>query len=203
MPDDFFRIRLIATILETCGIFFNRGAAGKKLDYFLSFLQVSFLYVKSCKLFLTKLQYYIHTKQSLPMDIEFIVQDTYLLTRPQWKLATNLEEATKAFQLAIAQDNKNSGVEKAPDTDDISVHSSSDDDGVEGEGEVVDAEADSDRDSELGDDEDAGADDEDGDVSSICSCSWLFALTQISRMWMKSTIIPNPVKVRIRKKSRS
>lgn len=40
MPDDFFRIRLVATILETCGIFFNRGAAGKKLDYFLSFFQV-------------------------------------------------------------------------------------------------------------------------------------------------------------------
>jgi hypothetical protein len=40
MPDDFFRIRLVATILETCGVFFNKGAAGKKLDYFLSFFQV-------------------------------------------------------------------------------------------------------------------------------------------------------------------
>jgi len=40
MPDDFFRIRLVATILETCGIFFNRGNAGRKLDYFLSFFQV-------------------------------------------------------------------------------------------------------------------------------------------------------------------
>lgn len=40
MPDDFFRIRLVATLLETCGIFFNRGASGKKLDYFLSFFQV-------------------------------------------------------------------------------------------------------------------------------------------------------------------
>lgn len=39
-PDDFFRIRLISTVLETCGMFFNRGAAGKKLDYFLSFFQV-------------------------------------------------------------------------------------------------------------------------------------------------------------------
>lgn len=39
-PDDFFRIRLITTMLETCGMFFNRGAAGKKLDYFLSFFQV-------------------------------------------------------------------------------------------------------------------------------------------------------------------
>ena len=45
MSDDFFRIRLVATVLETCGMFFNRGAAGKKLDYFLSFFQVSgFMY---------------------------------------------------------------------------------------------------------------------------------------------------------------
>lgn len=40
LPDDFFRIRLVCTMLETCGMFFNRGAAGKKLDYFLSFFQV-------------------------------------------------------------------------------------------------------------------------------------------------------------------
>jgi regulator of nonsense transcripts 2 len=40
MPDDFFRIRLVATMLETCGMFFNRGAAGKKLESFLLFLQV-------------------------------------------------------------------------------------------------------------------------------------------------------------------
>jgi hypothetical protein len=49
MPDDFFRIRLVATLLETCGIFFNRGAAGKKLDYFLSFFQVRTLGVKKNK----------------------------------------------------------------------------------------------------------------------------------------------------------
>jgi regulator of nonsense transcripts 2 len=46
MPDDFFRIRLVATLLETCGIFFNRGIAGKKLDYFLSFFQVNLIISK-------------------------------------------------------------------------------------------------------------------------------------------------------------
>ncbi|KAI0396722.1 MIF4G domain-containing protein [Xylariaceae sp. FL0594] len=145
MPDDFFRIRLIAAILESCGMFFNRGPAGKKLDYFLSFFQ-----------------YYIHTKQPLPMDIEFIVHDMYLVTRPQWKLANNLEEAAKAFQLAIAQDQKNSGVEKSTDPDDLYSHSSSDYEGPEGEGEAADAEAESDRDFELENDEDIEADD-DGD----------------------------------------
>ncbi|KAI8635250.1 MIF4G domain-containing protein [Xylariaceae sp. FL1651] len=145
MPDDFFRIRLVATMLETCGMFFNRGAAGKKLDYFLSFLQ-----------------YYIHTKNPLPMDIEFIVQDTFVLTRPQWKLATNLQEAAKALQLAIAQDQKNSGLDKITDQDDASVRSSSDDDGIEGDG---DHEVESDRESELGGDEEDGEADDDGEYA--------------------------------------
>ncbi|KAI1499350.1 armadillo-type protein [Biscogniauxia marginata] len=136
MPDDYFRIRLVATMLETCGMFFNRGAAGKKLDYFLSFFQ-----------------YYIYTKNPLPMDIEFIVQDIFSLTRPQWKLATTLEEASKAFQLAIAQDQKNAGLDKSVDQDDTSSSSSSDDEGAEGDGDLVLPEADGD-DSELGDEDD-------------------------------------------------
>ncbi|KAI1202080.1 MIF4G domain-containing protein [Nemania serpens] len=146
MPDDFFRIRLIATMLETCGMFFNRGAAGKKLEYFLSFFQ-----------------YYIHTKHPLPMDIEFIVQDTFVLTRPQWKLATNLEEAAKALHLAIAQDQKSSGIDKAADQDDASIRSSSSDDGIEGDGELGDPEAESDRDSDLGGDDEDGEADDDGE----------------------------------------
>ncbi|KAI0843228.1 ARM repeat-containing protein [Hypoxylon sp. FL0890] len=138
LPDDYFRIRLVATMLETCGMFFNRGAAGKKLDYFLSFLQ-----------------YYIYTKQPLPMDIEFIVQDTFSLTRPQWKLAATLEEATKAFQLAVAQDQKNAGLDKTADQDEASSGTSSDDDGGEGDGDIVLPEADGDDDSELGEEDDA------------------------------------------------
>ncbi|RYP38561.1 hypothetical protein DL767_002497 [Monosporascus sp. MG133] len=142
LPDDYFRIRLIATILETCGMFFNRGAAGKKLDYFLSFLQ-----------------YYIHTKHPLPMDIDFIVQDTFSLTRPQWKLATNLEEASKAFQLAIAQDQKNAGLDKSADQDDASSDSSSDDEGAEADGDIVLPEAEGDEEeSESGEDDEAEID---------------------------------------------
>jgi regulator of nonsense transcripts 2 len=110
LPDDYFRIRLISTVLETCGMFFNKGAAGKKLDYFLSFFQ-----------------YYIHTKNPLPMDIEFLVQDIFALTRPQWKLASNIEEATKVFQLAMVQDQKTSGIDKAVEQDDGTSGDSSDD----------------------------------------------------------------------------
>jgi regulator of nonsense transcripts 2 len=40
LPDNFFRIRLVCTILETCGSCFERGPAKKKLDFFLTFFQV-------------------------------------------------------------------------------------------------------------------------------------------------------------------
>jgi regulator of nonsense transcripts 2 len=95
-------------------MYFNRGAAGKKLDYFLSFFQ-----------------YYIYTKDPLPMDIEFIVQDIFALTRPQWKLASNFEEASKAFQLAVAQDQKTSGADKLAEADDGTSGGSSDDDNAD------------------------------------------------------------------------
>ncbi|OJD31971.1 nonsense-mediated mrna decay factor [Diplodia corticola] len=83
-PDDFFRIRLVCNLLETCGMYYDKGQAKKKLDFFLTFFQ-----------------YYIKTKDPLPMDIEFMVQDAYALTRPQWKLATTLEEAGNTFAEAV------------------------------------------------------------------------------------------------------
>lgn len=43
MPDDFFRIRLVCTLLDTCGLCFDRGASKKKLDFFLTFFQVNCL----------------------------------------------------------------------------------------------------------------------------------------------------------------
>ena len=126
LPDDFFRIRLIATVLETCGMYFNRGSAGKKLDYFLSFFQVS-SHAGLRKILADSGQYYIHTKHPLPMDIEFTIQDIFALTRPQWKLASNFEEASKAFSLAVVQNQKSSGLDKSAEPDEASSGPSSDD----------------------------------------------------------------------------
>lgn len=133
-PDDFFRVRLVATMLETCGMFFNRGAAGKKLDYFLSFFQ-----------------YYVHTKSSVPMDIEFVVQDVFSITRPQWKFAPNFDEAAKALQLAIVQDQKTAGVDKVVEADDATSGASSDDDN--GDGDDIEQDGEGDDDSASDDDE--------------------------------------------------
>jgi len=40
MPDDFFRIRLVCALLDTCGMCFDRGTQRKRLDNFLIFFQV-------------------------------------------------------------------------------------------------------------------------------------------------------------------
>ncbi len=105
------------------------------------------------------------------MDIEFIVQDTFSLTRPQWKLATNLEEASKALQLAITRDQKNAGLDKSTEQDDASSDSSSDDEGVEGDGDMVLPEAE-------GDEEDMDSEDDDAEVSLyVSACSALLKLT--------------------------
>ncbi|CAL8575927.1 mRNA decay protein [Xanthoria parietina] len=89
LPDDFFRIRLVCTILDFCGGYFDRGSAKRKLDFFLTFFQ-----------------YYIATKEPMPMDIDFIVQDSFALTRPQWKLVTGFEEAGQAFANLVKQNYK-------------------------------------------------------------------------------------------------
>lgn len=53
------------------------------------------------------------------MDIDFIVQDTYALTRPQWKLATNFEEAGRAFADIVATNYKPQEPEKTTETEPV------------------------------------------------------------------------------------
>ena len=62
----------------------------------------------------------------MPMDIDFIVQDTYALTRPQWKLVTTYEEAGRAFADAVAQNYKSREPERAVETEDADDDASSD-----------------------------------------------------------------------------
>lgn len=110
LPDDYFRIRLVCNLLETCGMYYDKGAAKKKLDFFLSYFQ-----------------YYICVKDSLPMDVEFIVQDAYSLTRPQWKLITDLDEASHAFGEAVKQNYQTSAMDKPAEADEDDVSASDDD----------------------------------------------------------------------------
>ena len=116
LPDDFFRIRLVCTILDTCGVCFDRGPARKKLDFFLTFFQ-----------------YYIRTKATLPMDIDFMIQDTFASTRPQLKLAANLDEAGRAFADLVKQNYRSQEPEKPLEAEDPDDGTSSDEEADEDE----------------------------------------------------------------------
>jgi regulator of nonsense transcripts 2 len=116
LPDDYFRLRLACTLLDTCGHCFDRGSAKKKLDFFLNFFQ-----------------YYICTKDPMPMDIDFLVQDTYSALRPQWKLTSDPEEATRIFSEAVAQNYHMPDSERTVEADEEedAADSSSSDEGLE------------------------------------------------------------------------
>lgn len=106
MPDDFFRVRLVCVLLDTCGMCFDRGTQKKKLDNFLTFFQ-----------------YYVLCKESLPMDVDFMLTDSLEAVRPKLEMATTLEQA------AIAVDDMfNSTFQTTGSGDD-----SGDDSGEEGE----------------------------------------------------------------------
>jgi regulator of nonsense transcripts 2 len=116
LPDDYFRIRLACNLLETCGMYYDKGAAKKKLDFFLTYFQ-----------------YYIAVKDPLPMDVEFMIQDAYNLTRPQWKIITGLEEASQVFGDAVKQNYQAPGAGKQVEVDEDEASASEDDDGPDDE----------------------------------------------------------------------
>ncbi|KQJ83656.1 regulator of nonsense transcripts UPF2 isoform X1 [Brachypodium distachyon] len=64
-PEDCFRIRMIITLLQTCGHYFDRGSAKRKLDRFLLYFQR-----------------YVLNKGPLSLDVEFDVQDMFAELRP-------------------------------------------------------------------------------------------------------------------------
>lgn len=67
------------------------------------------------------------------MDADFLVHDTYAMTRPQWKIATDLSEATMIFGEAVAQNYKtqdaDSGRPMEADEEDAESSSSDEDEG--------------------------------------------------------------------------
>lgn len=66
--EDFFRIRLVITLLQTCGHYFTRGSSKRKLDSFLLLFQR-----------------YALGKGPLPLDVEFDVQDMFAELRPNMR----------------------------------------------------------------------------------------------------------------------
>ncbi|KAH7537348.1 hypothetical protein FEM48_Zijuj03G0083000 [Ziziphus jujuba var. spinosa] len=79
-PEDCFRIRMVITLLETCGHYFDRGSSKRKLDRFLMHFQR-----------------YILSKGALPLDIEFDLQDLFAELRPNMTRYSSIEEVNAAL----------------------------------------------------------------------------------------------------------
>lgn len=90
-PDDFFRIRLVCTLLDVCGVCFDRASLKRKMDEFLVFFNL----------------YILSKEQPLPMDIEFMISDTLDALRPTFDLKRDWNAAvSRADHIMTAQREK-------------------------------------------------------------------------------------------------
>ncbi|XP_063304297.1 regulator of nonsense transcripts 2 isoform X2 [Pelobates fuscus] len=89
-PEHLFRIRLVCTILDTCGQYFDRGSSKRKLDCFLVYFQRYVWWKKNLD---------VWTKEHpFPIDIDYMITDTLELLRPKMKLCNSLNDATRQVQ---------------------------------------------------------------------------------------------------------
>lgn len=83
-PLDSFRIRLICTVLDTLGKYFNKGDRRKMMDRFIFFFEK-----------------YIYSKNYVLMDLEFMILDTFDNIRPKFVRFTSEKEADEACSKII------------------------------------------------------------------------------------------------------
>ena len=85
-----FRIRLVCTLLDTCGQYFDKGSSKKKLDKYLLYFQK-----------------YILSRSSISMDVEFMISDTLELLRPNLLRFTSIQDAIDAIKKQEDQEKLN------------------------------------------------------------------------------------------------
>lgn len=88
-PGHLFRIRMICTLLDTCGQYFDHGNYKKKLDCFLIYFQCYVLKKKADPIW--------HEGHPYPRDVDYMVTDTLESLRPKLTVFTNLEEAMESL----------------------------------------------------------------------------------------------------------
>ena len=90
-PDDYFRIRMVCTLLDTCGSYMSGGRSGWKLNRFISFFQA----------------YLLSKQQPIPLDVEFDVSDILNRLRPRLLRLTDYEEALKVVMDILSREAAN------------------------------------------------------------------------------------------------
>ncbi|XP_048231473.1 regulator of nonsense transcripts UPF2 [Ricinus communis] len=93
-PEDCFRIRMVITLLETCGHYFDRGSSKRKLDRFL-----------------IHFQRYILSKGALPLDVEFDLQDLFADLRPSMTRYSSIEEVNAAL-IELEENERTGSIDK-------------------------------------------------------------------------------------------
>ncbi|VFQ65700.1 unnamed protein product [Cuscuta campestris] len=158
-PEDCFRIRMVVTLLETCGHYFDRGSSKRKLDRFL-----------------IHFQRYILSKGMFPLDIEFDLQDLFAELRPNMTRYASIEEVNAAI-VELDEHERTVSTERANTEKHLDTKlehpvngGQSHRDGIVDE-EINTGETDSDSESEQRrrDDDDEGFDEENRDVVSDSS----------------------------------
>ncbi|KAF9379387.1 hypothetical protein CPB97_008981, partial [Podila verticillata] len=134
-PHDCFRVRLVCTLLDTCGMCFDHGSSKIKLDSFLVLFQM-----------------YILAKETVPLEIEYMIEDTFTELRPKLRRFQLYEEAVAAVESLLGplgtNDQSNVGNDDS-ESDDSDGDEDGDDDGQD------------DEDDDSYDDDDGMEDDED------------------------------------------
>ncbi|KAG0150896.1 hypothetical protein CROQUDRAFT_37544 [Cronartium quercuum f. sp. fusiforme G11] len=132
-PDDFFRVRLVCTLLHTCGHCFDRGSLKKRLNNFLTFFIM-----------------YLRCKESPPMDIDFLLQDTFEELRPKLNIYLGLDQATKAVEEMYAATSQG-GINEEDKADEEEIGDENETRDREDSDEKGDGEVDDEADSDGGD----------------------------------------------------
>uniref|UniRef100_UPI00358E2643 regulator of nonsense transcripts 2 isoform X2 n=1 Tax=Myxine glutinosa TaxID=7769 RepID=UPI00358E2643 len=94
-PEHLFRIRLVCTLLDTCGQYFDRGSSKRKLDCFLVYFQRYVWWKKSQEVW--------NPPATFPIDVAYLVTDTLEMLRPRMRLCSSLEDASQQV-LALQQE---------------------------------------------------------------------------------------------------
>jgi hypothetical protein len=79
-PEETFRIRLVCTLLETCGQYFSKGATKEKLDRFLVYFQ----------------RYALSKGDNVSQALWFTIDDRFAELRPRMQRFNTIQEAIDA-----------------------------------------------------------------------------------------------------------
>nr|XP_058955604.1 regulator of nonsense transcripts 2-like isoform X1 [Pocillopora verrucosa] len=89
-PEHLFRIRLMCTLLDTCGQYFDHGNYKKKLDCFLVYFQCYILKKKADPIW--------NEGHPFPRDVDYMIADTLESLRPKLTIFASLEQAVETLE---------------------------------------------------------------------------------------------------------